>query len=86
MLLSVKSGQENSIIFQLDTKLGLPNQDGYTLDVSDKNIIVKKQKNGNGLFIQHKHLDSCCLSQKVRTKENKELDNSGFSNYRFSKI
>ncbi|AQW90346.1 beta-N-acetylhexosaminidase [Elizabethkingia anophelis] len=47
--LPVKSGQENSIIFQLDTKLGLPNQDGYTLDVSDKNIVVKA-KNGNGLF------------------------------------
>jgi hexosaminidase len=48
-VLPEKNGKENTIVFQLDTKLNLPNQDGYTLDVSDKNIVVKA-KNGNGLF------------------------------------
>ncbi|MCT4203284.1 beta-N-acetylhexosaminidase [Elizabethkingia anophelis] len=68
--LPVKSGQENSIIFQLDTKLGLPNQDGYTLDVSDKNIIVKA-KNGNGLFYATQTLRQL-LPVSVESSDKKE--------------
>ncbi|WP_407517767.1 beta-N-acetylhexosaminidase [Elizabethkingia anophelis] len=68
--LPVKSGQENSIIFQLDTKLGLPNQDGYTLDVSDKNIVVKA-KNGNGLFYATQTLRQL-LPVSVESSDKKE--------------
>lgn len=71
--LPVKSGQENSIIFQLDTKLGLPNQDGYTLDVSDKNIIVKA-KNGNGLFYATQTLRQL-LPVSVESSDKKENKN-----------
>ncbi|MCT3844680.1 beta-N-acetylhexosaminidase [Elizabethkingia anophelis] len=68
--LPVKSGQENSIIFQLDTKLGLPNQDGYRLDVSDKNIVVKA-KNGNGLFYATQTLRQL-LPVSVESSDKKE--------------
>ncbi|MCT4317640.1 beta-N-acetylhexosaminidase [Elizabethkingia anophelis] len=68
--LPVKNGQENSIIFQLDTKLGLPNQDGYTLDVSDKNIVVKA-KNGNGLFYATQTLRQL-LPVSVESSDKKE--------------
>ncbi|MCT3776763.1 beta-N-acetylhexosaminidase [Elizabethkingia anophelis] len=68
--LPVKSGQENSIIFQLDTKLGLPNQDGYTLDVSDKNIVVKA-KSGNGLFYATQTLRQL-LPVSVESSDKKE--------------
>ena len=71
--LPVKSGQENSIIFQLDTKLGLPNQDGYTLDVSDKNIVVKA-KNGNGLFYATQTLRQL-LPVSVESSDKKENKN-----------
>ena len=71
--LSVKNGKENTIVFQLDTKLNLPNQDGYTLDVSDKNIVVKA-KNGNGLFYATQTLRQL-LPVSVESSYKKEAQN-----------
>ncbi|WP_278552776.1 beta-N-acetylhexosaminidase [Elizabethkingia bruuniana] len=71
--LSVKNGKENTIVFQLDTKLNLPNQDGYTLDVSDKNIVVKA-KNGNGLFYATQTLRQL-LPVSVESSDKKDAQN-----------
>ncbi|MDE5431936.1 beta-N-acetylhexosaminidase [Elizabethkingia meningoseptica] len=45
----VKKNGDNTLIFQINKALNLPDQDGYTIEVSDKNIIINAQS-GNGIF------------------------------------
>jgi len=44
----LKNG-DNTLVFQINKALNLPDQDGYTIEVSDKNIIINAQS-GNGIF------------------------------------
>ncbi|ODM52383.1 beta-N-acetylglucosaminidase [Elizabethkingia meningoseptica] len=45
----VKKNGDNTLVFQINKALNLPDQDGYTIEVSDKNIIINAQS-GNGIF------------------------------------
>ncbi|MHA7609237.1 beta-N-acetylhexosaminidase [Elizabethkingia meningoseptica] len=44
----LKNG-DNTLVFQINKALNMPDQDGYTIEVSDKNIIINAQS-GNGIF------------------------------------
>lgn len=45
----VKKNGDNTLVFQINKVLNLPDQNGYTIEVSDKNIIINAQS-GNGIF------------------------------------